>query len=188
VPHLATPVDPVDVAGDQAYVPNLTDQLAFDADYGRRSYADVLDDIEQGRLTIAEGPLKPVLREKDGTLAKGSGQPSLPVVAQPDLTALAKQRRTAEGRTWLEGRLLGTSEITRGAKHANDRDMIYDHMLDAVENGERGWMRIAEFMMTQYVGKPKETSGNTAGGVLEVIFNALQQTTTVRAAELTSGD
>ena len=152
MPHLATPVDPVDVAGDQAYVPNLTDQLAFDADYGRRSYADVLDDIEQGRLTIAEGPLKPVLREKDGTLAKGSGQPSLPVVAQPDLTALAKQRRTA------------------------------------VENGERGWMRIAEFMMTQYVGKPKETSGNTAGGVLEVIFNALQQTTTVRAAELTSGD
>ena len=126
---------------------NLIDLLDPNRSYGDRSYDDVVEAIEAGKLRLEPGHNLPVIKESSTNLVvAGTGRP----------------RQEVDAGVW--GRKLFEERA------AGDFDVVYGAMVESARSGD---VRAQKLFMEMYIGRPREASPNSGGA--DRLFEMLQR-------------
>ena len=142
----------------------LADDLDPQRSYGERTYHEVLAEVEAGTLKLAPGHPTPVIIDVEtGQRVRGTGMPQ-GILPAEELRALRASKQ--EARDWFVARMYGLVP-----EDPLPRDEIFDGLKAQAIGGNA---KAGEFLLTQYIGKPRETSANTTGKLLEFVVEKLR--------------
>lgn len=155
---------------------DLIDQLDPDRDYKTRTYKEVVEQVREGTLRLQVGETLPqIVHVSNGRVVAGTGVPTHKLTSS-DLRNLKANQR--EARDWFVGRMEGDRPPV---KERLPKDLVFDSLM---EQAQKGGSKAGEILLTQYIGKAKETSSNTTGKMLEAVIETLRGSDTDRGLHM----
>ena len=138
-------------------VDKLIEQLDDTRDYGK-PFAEVVNDIQLGLITIEPGFDAPILKDMQGHKIKGTGKRKTQLM--PQFTSAINRLKELEGnRDWFENTMkspYNTAAVKTGDKVL--RDWLFDQAIISIAERQNGSAKLIWELFTQHIGKPKETS------------------------------
>lgn len=131
----------------------LIEKLDPNRDYGKRTYTDIVREVEEGTLSLHVGPTAlPVIRNAaDGVVVKGTGGQYL---------------HKAQDNPRIH-----TKAVFLERAHS-DFEKVYESMIESATKGD---VRAQKLFMELYVGRPREASDAVDKAVVSRLFELALQ-------------
>ena len=131
----------------------LIEKLDPNRDYGKRTYTDIVREVEEGTLSLHVGPTAlPVIRNAaDGVVVKGTGGQYL---------------HKAQDNPPIH-----TKAVFLERAHS-DFEKVYESMIESATKGD---VRAQKLFMELYVGRPREASDAVDKAVVSRLFELALQ-------------
>ncbi len=169
-PDVVVDVDPTPTLDE------LITRLDPGRDYGPRTYNEIVAAVQQGEIIIkANGDSLPILHlaGDNFTPLKGSGARERTTTQ----LALSRALKKGDGREWFERKMAEPLDYDIDVDDPTTpvRDILFVRAIQEIKNESGKFTgKLIEFMLTQHIGKPKETINRATETIVETALAQLE--------------